>query len=86
MKEIMKPIQKSTVVNQPPIQQPQALTDEQAVQILNKMRTKGSAAQISIEEILGETSQLFIMLLNQKNSEIRELKEALAKQVIEKKL
>jgi hypothetical protein len=83
----MKPIvSKSSVVSQPPIEQPQKLSDEQAIQIINKMRTKGQAAQISIDEILGETGNLFVMIINQKNSEIKELKETLAKIQIEKKL
>ena len=55
-------------------------------EILNKIRTKANAAQICLDEIVGETTNLFISVLNQKNSEIRELKETLAKQVIEKKL
>jgi hypothetical protein len=82
----MKPVQKPTVVNQPPMQQPKALTDEQLIQVINKLQTKGNAASISIEEIIAEMTNIFMMIVNQKNAEIRELKEALAKQNIEKKL
>lgn len=85
----MKPVQKPKVVPQPPVlpmSQPQGVTDEQVVQVLNKLRTKAQAAQIAIEEIMGESAQLFITIMNQKNKEITELKEEMAKKEIEKKL
>ena len=83
----MKPVQKPNV--SPPVlpmSQPQQITDEQVIQILNKIRTKAQAAQICLDEIVGETTNLFISVLNQKNSEIKGLKETLALQTIEKKL
>ena len=74
------------IPDQSPILPPQQITDEQAVQIMNKLRTKASAVQISVEEIVGEMTQLFTMVFNQKNQEIKALKEAVVKHDIEKKL
>jgi hypothetical protein len=82
----MKPVQQPNV--SPPVlpmSQPQQITDEQVIQILNKIRTKANAAQICLDEIVGETTNLFISVLNQKNAEIRELKETLVKKEIVEK-
>lgn len=69
-----------------PMSQPQQITDEQVIAILNKIRTKANAAQIAIDEVAGESTNLFIAVLNQKNSEIKQLKEELVKVNISQKI
>ena len=82
----MKPVKEPNVSEQPPMIAPQEVTDEQIVQALNRLTTKGSAAAISVEDIVVEYRNIIMMIMNQKNQEIKALKEALAKKDIEKKL
>jgi len=82
----MKPVQKSNVSQQLMMPQQQGISDEQAIQIMNKIRTKGNAAQIAVDEIVSEMGQLFVTVVNQKNNEIAAFKESLAKKEIEDKL
>ena len=83
----MKPVkQEANVVSQPPMVGPQKISDEQAIQLMNKMKTQGSGAIITLDEILTNFSQLFSIVVNQKNSEISALKEALALKAIDNKV
>jgi len=87
VKEFMKPVkQEANVVSQPPMEGPQKISDEQAIQLMNKMKTQGSGAIITLDEILTNFSQLFSIVVNQKNSEISALKEALALKAIDNKV
>jgi hypothetical protein len=70
----------------------QTVSNEQMIQVLNKLKTKGAGASIAIDEIVGEFQQLFVAVVNQKNNEITakdkeitSLKEELAKKQVEDK-
>ena len=82
----MKPVEKAKVVEQPVMMPPQQITDEQIVQVLNRLSTKAGGATIVIEDVMTEFRNIVVSIMNQKNSEIKALKEALAKLQIEKKL
>ena len=79
-------VKKPVKVQQPPIIEPQQVTDEQAINVMNRLRTKGAGAVTTIDDMIGEFGQLFSVVVNQKNKEIAALKEALAKADISKKI
>ena len=61
------------------------MNDEQVVQIINKIKIKGSAAVISIEEIVNELINIISVLVNEKNAKITELEEKLSEFTKDKK-
>lgn len=83
----MKPVKELKEIKQQP--QPQGnqnISDEQAIQIVNRLKTQGNGAIITVDDVIGQLANLFVTIVNQKNKEIADLKEEMAKKEIEKKL
>jgi len=64
---------------QPVPQQGPPVTDEQAITLMNKWKTQGSGAIITLDELIANFGQIFTVMMNQKNQEISALRETLAK-------
>lgn len=62
------------------------MKDEEIIQVINKLQKKSDGAVIAMQEIMGEATQLFITIINEKNKEIKDLKEEAAKKEVADKV